>query len=86
VTNPVLVAEVLSPRTEDYDREDKRVVYQQLEALQAYVLVAQDRRRIELWQRTNGDWQYTVHEAGTVRVPSLDVTLDVDAIYRRAGL
>jgi Uma2 family endonuclease len=87
VTNPVLVVEVLSPSTEDYDREEKRSAYQLLPSLQAYVLVAQDRRCIELWQRVNRDWQHTVHEAGaTARIPSLDVALDVDAIYARAGV
>ncbi|HEY1813465.1 MAG TPA: Uma2 family endonuclease [Kofleriaceae bacterium] len=87
VTNPVLVVEVLSASTEDYDREDKRVAYQQLSSLQAYVLVAQDRRRVELWSRAGGDWQHTAYEAGEVaRVPALDLALDVDAIYARAGV
>jgi Uma2 family endonuclease len=86
VTNPKLVVEVLSPSSEAYDREDKRVAYQQLASLHAYVLVAQDRHHIELWQRTNGDWSYSSHETGTVRVQALELALDVDAIYRRAGL
>ena len=40
-TQPRLVIEVLSPSTEDYDRGDKRLHYQQISSLQDYVLIAQ---------------------------------------------
>lgn len=38
--NPVVIAEVLSPSTEQYDRTTKFDYYEQLESLQDYVLIS----------------------------------------------
>ena len=45
--NPVLIIEVLSPSTEDYDHGAKFAHYRQMESLREYVLIAQDRYNIE---------------------------------------
>lgn len=87
VLNPRVVVEVLSPSTERYDREQKRLYYQQIESLQEYVLVAQDRRRVEVWQRTAEGWSHAAGDAGaSMRLPSIDFELQVDALYDAAGL
>ncbi len=87
VTNPTLVVEVLSPSTEEYDRGDKRQHYQQLASLRDYVLVAQSRRRVEVFSRTAGEWQHRVYSAGEAAVlPSVDCTFEVDELYAAAGL
>jgi Uma2 family endonuclease len=49
--NPTLIVEVLSSSTEAYDRGDKFAHYRRLDSLQEYVLVAQDRCRIERFLR-----------------------------------
>lgn len=65
VTNPVLLVEVLSRSTEEYDRGEKREHYQKLASLRDYVLVAQDRRRIEVFSRFDGgEWHHRVFAAG----------------------
>lgn len=88
VTNPTLVVEVLSPGTEEYDRGDKREHYQQLASLRDYVLVAQSRRRVEVFTRMpDGEWQHRVHASGeVVLLPSIDARFDVDELYTAAGL
>lgn len=88
VTNPTIIVEVLSPGTEEYDRGEKREHYQQLESLQDYVLVAQNRRRVELFTRTaEGEWQHRVHAGGeVVLLPSIGCSFDVDDLYASAGL
>ncbi len=87
VTNPRVVIEVLSPSTEDYDRDEKRLYYQQLPSLAEYVLVSQDRRRLEIWRREGDRFMHSVHEAGeTARLPSLAFELDVDDLYATAGV
>ncbi|MEQ1566370.1 MAG: Uma2 family endonuclease [Myxococcota bacterium] len=53
-TNPVLVLEVLSPSTEGDDQGDKRLDFQSLPSLQAYVVASQDRQRVEVWRRAEG--------------------------------
>ena len=49
--NPSVVAEVLSPATELYDRNVKFDQYRQLDSLREFLLVAQHRMRVELWTR-----------------------------------
>ena len=44
--NPIVIVEVLSPSTEAYDRGDKFAHYRQLQSLQEYVLVSQDKVRV----------------------------------------
>src|SRR5215468_3741925 len=62
VTNPIVIVEVLSKSTEAYDRGEKREHYQQIASLREYVLVAQDRREIEVYARLEGSiWQRSVH-------------------------
>jgi len=54
-TDPVLVAEVLSPSTQRYDQGDKRMAYWSLPTLQEYILIWQDRMRVELTRRDQPD-------------------------------
>ena len=65
--SPCLIAEVLSPSTEIIDRREKLIAYRTLDALRYYLLVAQDRRRVELYRRTaDGDWCHEIIEDGTL--------------------
>lgn len=82
ITNPVLIAEVLSPTTERSDRGEKFAHYQQIESLQLYVLVSQDSRRIEVFHRQGVNWLLSIHEAGAeVPLTEIGVTLRVDDVY-----
>jgi Uma2 family endonuclease len=56
VLNPVVIIEVLSPSTEAYDRGEKFAHYRRLESLREYVLISQDRYRVERYVRCDGDW------------------------------
>lgn len=87
VTNPRVVVEVLSPSTEEYDRGEKRESYQRIDALQEYVLVAQDRRSVEVFTRTATGWEHRVHGPGdVVELPSLALAFPLDELYDAAGL
>jgi Uma2 family endonuclease len=82
LVNPTIVIEVLSSTTEQYDRGLKWDGYQSLPSLTDYVLVSQDRARIEHFARTSdGRWVYTSANAGD-RIPLTGGTvLDIDAIF-----
>jgi len=87
VTNPRALFEVLSPSTEEYDRGEKRLHYQKLSSLEEYVLLAQDRRRAEVWKRGTGGWAETVVGPGhAVALESIDCKLNLDELYEEAGL
>ncbi|MEJ5252144.1 MAG: Uma2 family endonuclease [Chthonomonadetes bacterium] len=82
--NPMLIVEVLSPSTEAFDRGEKSFYYRRLSSLREYLLVSQDRVRIERYVRqANGEWllhDYT--EPGQiVRLESLGVEMPVAQIY-----
>ena len=86
VTNPTVVIEVLSPSTARKDASLKLAAYQRMASLREYVLVTQDKRRIEVLSRKDGgDWTSRVaEEAGqSVGIPSIDHTLYVDDAYAR---
>jgi Uma2 family endonuclease len=59
LTNPTVIVEVLSPSTETYDKGDKFAHYLKLPSLQEYVLVSQDKVRVEHYARRGAEWVYT---------------------------
>ena len=61
VVNPTLIAEVLSPSTEAYDRGRKFAHYRMIESLQEYLLISQDFPRVERFSRNDdGTWTLSV--------------------------
>ena len=57
ITNPVLIVEVLSPRTADFDRGTKFEHYRQIPSLKEYLIFWQDEPRVEQHTRTaDGLW------------------------------
>lgn len=81
-THPIALVEVLSQSTEQHDRGAKFAHYRRLPSLQAYVLVGQEPRRIEVFHRTPAGWLLTEAEVGGIRIECLDVVLGVDEVYR----
>jgi Uma2 family endonuclease len=58
---PVLIVEVLSPSTSHIDRREKLVAYRHLNSLRQYLIVHQNRYRIEAYRKDkNGQWEVTV--------------------------
>lgn len=53
ISNLVLIVEVLSPSTEDYDRGTKFAHYRQIASLTDYIVIAQDEARVEHHSRTD---------------------------------
>ncbi|MGH9847751.1 MAG: Uma2 family endonuclease [Blastocatellia bacterium] len=84
LVNPLLIIEVLSPTTENYDREGKFLAYQSLESFQEYLLVAQDRPHVTQYVRQpDGRWLRSdiIGLDSAVRLESLDVTFPLSEIY-----
>ena len=84
LTNPTLIIEILSPSTEGYDRGEKFESYRQLSSLQTYILVAQDRPFVEVFERQEGErWllsEYRGHKS-IVSLPSIGCELQLAEIY-----
>ena len=86
--NPIVIIEVLSPSTENYDRGKKFQLYRALETLQEYILIAQDSPRIERFLRQSDDtWllREAVGLAGAIELPSIQCTLALADVYEKVA-
>jgi Uma2 family endonuclease len=70
-SEPVLLAEVLSPSTAAYDRSNKFAAYRRIATLREYLLVDPESRRVELY-RVGDDGLWVLHPAE----PNTNVQLD----------
>lgn len=85
--NPVVLVEVLSESTQDYDRGGKFEHYRGLDSLREYVLVAQDRPHLEHFVRQpDGRWLFaeTNRLEDAVALPSIGCTLALAEVYDKA--
>jgi len=86
---PRLIIEVSSPSTERIDRSEKLLAYKQVKSLKEYVIVFQDRIKIEVFRRGRGDrwnWELLTELDEELRLESVGLTLTVSHIYRHVKL
>ena len=87
LVNPTVVFEVLSPSTEAYDRGEKSLRYRnEIESLRDFVLVAQDRPRVEHFSRQpDGTWSRTEVSGldGALPLASIDCRIRLADVYDR---
>jgi Uma2 family endonuclease len=91
--NPVIIVEVLSPSTEQYDRGMKFQLYRTIESLREYILVDQDVEQdkvlIEQYIRQDAN-TWTLHDHPTLedelKMDSIGVSLPLRLIYDRVDL
>ena len=86
--HPALIIEVLSDSTAAFDRGRKFELYQQIDALQEYLLIEQDRKHADLF-RKNSEGLWVLHPAGEgdiIRVESVGVELALDGLYEDVEL
>jgi Uma2 family endonuclease len=66
VTNPQLIAEVLSKSTQNYDQGDKFTYYRSIPELREYLLIDQAQLRVMQYTKTDaGSWVLTETEGDT---------------------
>ncbi|GAB4297568.1 MAG: Uma2 family endonuclease [Oscillatoriaceae cyanobacterium] len=86
---PKLIIEVLSKKTEGFDRGDKFNDYQTLESLEEYVLVNTKHQRVEIFRRNQqGLWLYQSYGPtdGNMKLQSIDLDLAFEEIYEDVSL
>ncbi|MDE0086952.1 MAG: Uma2 family endonuclease [Candidatus Poribacteria bacterium] len=83
--NPIVIVEVLSPTTEAYDRGEKFSHYRQIEFLQEYIVVSQDKVNVERYLRKPDEWSITFFQELTqqVTLTSIECELPLQEIYER---
>ncbi|RKU28929.1 hypothetical protein C6499_09615 [Candidatus Poribacteria bacterium] len=83
--NPILIVEVLSPSTEAFDRGEKFAHYQELASLREYILVSQDRMRVEHYRLIETQWVGKMFETpeDILKFNSIECELPLKDIYAR---
>lgn len=86
--NPLILVEVTSDSSEEYDTGNKLACYKTIPSLREVVIVSHRERRITVHQRSEaGEWDVRVAiSGGRVGVPSLGAELLVDEIYRGSAI
>ncbi len=82
VLNPILVVEVLSESTREYDRGAKFDFYKQIPELQEYILIESEQARVEAYRR-EADGHWTVETISGLDADLPFVTLDCVVPLRR---
>lgn len=87
INSPVLIVEVLSPTTASTDRREKLVAYRKIASLRQYVIVFQDRKRVEVFSKgANQEWDFcSVTGEQPLLLSSLpngDLSLSLDSVYK----
>lgn len=79
---PVLIIEVMSKSTAFKDRTKKLWEYAQIESLQEYATLEQDRKMLTLYRRRS-EWVGESFSQGDVMFESIDFIMNVDEMYDR---
>jgi Uma2 family endonuclease len=86
LVNPVLIIEVLSPSTENYDQGKKFTAYQSIESFREYLVIAQDRPHvIQYIQQSKNRWLRIEIEGldSEIELESLGIMLTMRELYER---
>ena len=88
LTEPLLLAEVISPETETTDRREKLIAYRRLPSLREYLLVEQPRLEASLYRRdVSGQWWEVIYRRGdAVALESVGLALPLMHLYAGTGL
>ncbi|MFN6393487.1 MAG: Uma2 family endonuclease, partial [Aphanizomenon sp.] len=81
---PILIVEVLSPSTADYDRQSKFRMYRSISSFCEYLLVEQDEIFIEKYSKQSQGWLLSDFNdlEKSISLESVGVDLPISEIYR----
>ena len=86
VTNPLLIAEVLSKSTKDYDRGDKFLYYRSIPEFKEYILIDQTQYYVMQYVKTSeNQWILTEYETedAMINMSSINVELSLKQLYKK---
>ena len=87
--NPIVIIEVLSPSTENYDRGTKFEHYQTISSLSDYILVAQDKIHVEHYVRqSDRSWLFSGYKSAKdkFQIDSIGCEVSVAEIYEKVEM
>jgi Uma2 family endonuclease len=84
VLNPILIVEVLSPSTADYDRQNKFRIYRSIPSFREYLLVEQNEPFVERYSKQTQGWLLSEFNGleRSISLESVKMELPMAEIYR----
>ncbi|NET00667.1 MAG: Uma2 family endonuclease [Sphaerospermopsis sp. SIO1G1] len=85
ITNPLIIIEVLSKSTSNYDQGDKFDVYRTIPSFQEYVLISQTEYYIKQFMKNEqGKWVLTDYrgESEMLKLESVDFEMSLQQLYQ----
>ncbi|MEG4809255.1 Uma2 family endonuclease [Microcoleus sp. F8-D3] len=78
ITNPLLIAEVLSKGTKAYDRDEKFAAYRSISSFQEYLLIDQYRLQVEQYSKTDANkWIFSEYSCMGDRLSLTSVAVEI---------
>jgi Uma2 family endonuclease len=78
VTNPILIAEILSDSTKAYDRDEKFEAYRTIATFQEYLLIDQYKPHVEHYvKRDVNKWLFTEYNGQDARIVLSSVSVEI---------
>lgn len=84
ITNPLLIAEVLSKSTKAYDRDEKFAGYRSIPSFQEYLLIDQYRLQVEQYSKTEANkWIFSEYSSidDRLTLTSIPVEISLAELY-----
>jgi len=86
MTNPLVIFEVLSKSTRNYDRDEKFEFYRSIPSFQEYILIDQWRVHVEqMYMETRNKWILSEYNQITdvIKLTKVDIEIPLREFYRR---
>ncbi len=88
VMNPMLIAEVLSKSTKNYDQGDKFLYYRSIPEFKEYILIDQYQYHVMQYIKTaENQWLFTEleHESATLSLQTVDFQIELRDLYEQVN-
>ncbi|MEH2408995.1 Uma2 family endonuclease [Nostoc sp.] len=88
VMNPMLIAEVLSKSTKNYDQGDKFLYYRSIPEFKEYILIDQYHYHVMQYVKTaESQWSFTEfeHESATLSLQTVDFKIELRDLYEQVN-
>lgn len=79
VTNPIMITEVLSPSTPNYDQGDKFIYYRSIPEMKEYIIISQQQYHLMQYTKTEaGKWLLSEYETEDAMVKLGSANLELE--------
>ncbi|MDJ0675966.1 MAG: Uma2 family endonuclease [Calothrix sp. MO_167.B42] len=79
ITNPLMIAEILSASTRSYDKDQKFAAYRTIASFQEYILIDQYTMQVEQYFKTgNNSWTFSEYGGSDTKISLNSFTFEID--------